>query len=181
MCLLSNNNKHGFDQNTDYEQSKKPFYWNPKLLGLGRQIGLKFFGIFWVPIFSQFICTHFGTVSPLSMFSISQSFFLQKLSLYIQIPNIWDWDLNLGFSHCVSTVHFPPHHYTPPLDFQTFLMSRSCTKPCKILSPWLNLVNVYMKVRLLWKIFQSIIAPWGITHANPPWFTPRNGLQWLGI
>ena len=29
-------------------------------------------------IFSQFISTHFGTVSPLSMFSINQPLFLQK-------------------------------------------------------------------------------------------------------
>ena len=43
-------------------------------------------------IFSQFISTHFGTVSPLSMFSINQPLFLQKLSLYIQISN----DLSLG-------------------------------------------------------------------------------------
>ena len=49
-------------------------------------------------IFGPFIRTHFGTVSPLPMFSINQPLFLQKkLSLYIQIPNIfWDWDLNLG-------------------------------------------------------------------------------------
>ena len=47
-------------------------------------------------IFELFISTHFGTVSPLPMFSINH-YFYKKLSLDIQIPNIiWDWDLNLG-------------------------------------------------------------------------------------
>ena len=40
--------------------------------------------------------THFGTVSPLSIFSIIQPLFLQKLSFYIQIPNIY-LGLGLGF------------------------------------------------------------------------------------
>ena len=42
-------------------------------------------------ILSRF--THFGTVSPLSMFSINQPSFLQKLS-YMQISSIY---LGLGF------------------------------------------------------------------------------------
>ena len=42
-------------------------------------------------IFGQFISTHFGTVSPLSMFSIIQPLFLQKKSFYIHIY------LGLGF------------------------------------------------------------------------------------
>ena len=68
----------------------KPFFYqNPKLFGLVRQFGQINFGAY-----SQFISAHFGTVSPLSMFSISQPLFLQKLSLYIQIPNIY---LGLGF------------------------------------------------------------------------------------
>ena len=50
------------------------------------------FGGIW-GIFGQFISTHFGTVSPLSMFFINQPLFLQKLSKS-QIF-IWDWDLNL--------------------------------------------------------------------------------------
>jgi hypothetical protein len=45
-------------------------------------------------IFSQFISTHLGTVSPLSMFSINQPLFLQKNKPYIQIPNVY---LGLGF------------------------------------------------------------------------------------
>jgi hypothetical protein len=44
--------------------------------------------------FNQFTSTHFGTVSPLSMFSVNQPLFLQKLSLFIKIPNIY---LQLGF------------------------------------------------------------------------------------
>ena len=69
------------------------FHQNPKLLGLGQTIWPdKFWGIW--GIFEQFIGTHFGTVSPLSMFSINQPLFLQKIILYIQIPNIY---LSLGF------------------------------------------------------------------------------------
>ena len=50
----------------------------------------KFWGIW--GIFGQFICIHFDTLSPLSMFSINQPLFLQKelsLYVYIQIPNIY--------------------------------------------------------------------------------------------
>ena len=55
----------------------------------------KFWGI-WV-IFGRTIGTHFGTVSPLAMFSIIQPLFLQKTKpsyLYIRIPNIY---FGLGF------------------------------------------------------------------------------------
>jgi hypothetical protein len=69
------------------------FHPNRKLLGLDRQFGqtnVEAFGGIW-GIFSQFISTHLGTESPLSMLYM---FVLQKkLSLYIQIPNR---DLNLG-------------------------------------------------------------------------------------
>ena len=45
--------------------------------GLGQTIWEdKFWGIWGT--FGQFISTHFGTVSPLSMFSINQPLFLQK-------------------------------------------------------------------------------------------------------
>ena len=45
--------------------------------GLGQTIWAdKFWGIW--GIFKQFISTHFGTVCPLSIFSINQSLFLQK-------------------------------------------------------------------------------------------------------
>ena len=52
----------------------------------------KFWGI--CGIFEQYISTHFGTVSPLSMLFINQPLFFHKLSLYIQIPNIY---LECGF------------------------------------------------------------------------------------
>ena len=50
------------------------FHRNPEILGMGRQIGS---WSIWV-IFSQTISTHFGTLSPLSMFSNIQPLFLQK-------------------------------------------------------------------------------------------------------
>ena len=46
---------------------------------------------FW-GIFGQTISTHFGTVSPLSMFSIIQPLFLQKTKSLYPLPNIY-----LGF------------------------------------------------------------------------------------
>ena len=49
----------------------------------------------WLDYLGRFFSTHFGTLSLLSMFSINQPLFLEKLSLYIQVF-IWDWDLNLG-------------------------------------------------------------------------------------
>ena len=52
----------------------------------------KFWGIWGV--FGQTISTHFGAASPLSMYSIIQSLFLQKLSLYIHNAKI---HLGLGF------------------------------------------------------------------------------------
>ena len=69
------------------------FSLKSKNFGLGQTIWVdKICGI--GGIFGQFISTHFGTVSPLSMFSINQPLFLQKLSFYIHIPNIY---LGLGF------------------------------------------------------------------------------------
>ena len=83
----------------------KPFFIKTQTFG-PRQTNWadKFWGIW--GIFSQCFNSHFGTVSPLSMFSINQPLFLQKKpSLYIQIPNTW---LGLGFeleiSHRVSVV-----------------------------------------------------------------------------
>ena len=64
-----------------------------QFFGLGQTIWAdKCWGIWGT--FGLFISNHFGTVSPLSMFCINQPLFLQKLSLYIQIPNI---HLGLGF------------------------------------------------------------------------------------
>ena len=52
----------------------------------------KFWGIW--GIFGQTISTHFGTVSPLSMFSIIQPLFLQK----IKPVHIFIWYLNLNLN-----------------------------------------------------------------------------------
>ena len=57
----------------------------------------KFLGIW--GIFGQTISTHFGTMSPLSMFFIIQPLFLQKTMLYIHIPNIYlglDFEFKFG-------------------------------------------------------------------------------------
>ena len=54
----------------------------------------KFMGIW--GIFHQTIDTHFGTVSPLPLFSIIPSLFLQKNFISAYQIFICDWDLNLG-------------------------------------------------------------------------------------
>ena len=78
------------------------FFENPKLLDLGRQIGLKTLGGI-LGIFGQFISTHFGTDSLLSMFSINQ-------------PLQWNLDLrkpdlrkNLDLRKIVGTTIFLVH------------------------------------------------------------------------
>ena len=58
--------------------------------GLGQTIWTDIFWGIW-GTFGRFISTDFGTLSPLSMFSINQPLFLQ---IYIQIRNI---HLGLGF------------------------------------------------------------------------------------
>ena len=83
-------------ENTDYGLPMKSFSLKSRTFGFGQTNWTdKFWGI-WV-IFGLFISTHFGTVSPLYMFSINQPLFLQKTkSLY---PNpkylfeivIWIW------------------------------------------------------------------------------------------
>ena len=80
---------------------KSFFHRNPKLLGLSRQFGQIRFGA--VGAFLADLSApigHFGTVSPLSIFSINQPLFLQKIkALYVYKSQIfiWDWDLNLGY------------------------------------------------------------------------------------
>ena len=55
----------------------KPFLSKSQTFGLGQtNWAEKFWGIW--GIFGRFINTHFGTVSPFSMFYINQSLFLQK-------------------------------------------------------------------------------------------------------
>ena len=63
----------------------------------------KFLGI-WV-IFGRTISTHFGTVSPLSIFSIFNHFY-KKLCLYIPIPNIY---LRLGFEFELQRIRVFSH------------------------------------------------------------------------
>ena len=63
-----------------------------KHFGLGQAIWADKFGGIW-DILGKFISTHFGTVSPLSMFSINQSLFLQKTKPLYPNPNIY---LGLG-------------------------------------------------------------------------------------
>ena len=75
---------------TDYGSPMKPFFI--EIPNFGRQFGQINFGAFGV--FSANF-THFGTVRPLSIFSINQSLFLQKTKPLSQIF-IWDGDLNLG-------------------------------------------------------------------------------------
>jgi hypothetical protein len=62
---------------TDYGRPMKPFFIEIPTFGLGQTNWAdKFWGIW--GIFGQFISTHFGIGSPLSMFSINQPLFLQK-------------------------------------------------------------------------------------------------------
>jgi hypothetical protein len=71
----------------------KPFSSKSQTFGLGQTIwAYKLRGIW--GIFDQFISTHFGKVSPFCMFPLNNHYFYKKLSLYIQIPNIY---LELGF------------------------------------------------------------------------------------
>jgi hypothetical protein len=82
------------------EAQRSIFSSKSQTFGLGQIIWAdKFWGI--LGIFGQFISTHFGTVGPLSMFSINQPLFLQKTKLYIQIPNIY---LELGFEFWLQRI-----------------------------------------------------------------------------
>jgi hypothetical protein len=84
---------------TDYGRPMEPFFIEPQTFGLGQTIWSDKFQDIW-GIFGQFIITHFGTVSPLSKFSINQPLLLQKT---FTIPKsqifIWDLDLNLNLGH----------------------------------------------------------------------------------
>ena len=93
MLLFSNKNEitsrkeTNIRVDTDYGPPMKPLFIKYQTFGLGQQ---NWADKFW-RIFSQTISTHFGTVSPLSMFSIIQPLFLQKIFIWD-----WNWDLNLG-------------------------------------------------------------------------------------
>ena len=70
------------------------FYWNPELLGFGRQFwqinsgafGVLFLDKLSVPILIEWV--------PWSCFPLFKHYFYKKLSLFIHIPNIY---LGLGF------------------------------------------------------------------------------------
>ena len=64
----------------DYGRQVKPFFSEISNFWAWAD---KFWGIW--GIFSQTISTHFGTLSPLSMFSINQPLFLQKKPLYLHL------------------------------------------------------------------------------------------------
>ena len=111
---------------TDYERPMMPFFrWNPKLLNLGRQIGQISFGAFG-EFSAELLSTHFGTVSPLSIFSIIQSLFLKKTKLLYSHPKylfgigIWIWA-------------------TKKLGIQ----------PLCVRSPWFGITIAIMSVRIL--------------------------------
>ena len=77
-------------------------------IGLGQTIWADKFWSIW-GIFGRFISPHFGTASPLSMFSINQPSFLQNTKPLYSNPKylfgigIWIWAAeNWGFSHRVS-------------------------------------------------------------------------------
>jgi hypothetical protein len=63
------------------------FHRNPKLLG--RQFGQIHFGTFGVFSTDLSALGHFGTVSPLFMFSINQPLFLQKPKPLYPNPNFF--------------------------------------------------------------------------------------------
>ena len=65
------------------------FHWNTKLLGLGRQ-----FGVFWVLSADLSAPILVLLWVPCPCFSLINHYFYKKLSLYIQIPNIY---FRLGF------------------------------------------------------------------------------------
>ena len=83
---------------TDYGRQMKPFFsWKSQTFRLGQTIWAdEFWDI--LGIFGLFINTHFGTVSPLSMFSINQPLFLQKKDFRSKSQiNIWNLDIKTYF------------------------------------------------------------------------------------
>ena len=78
---------------TDYGRPMKLFFsLKSRTFGQGQtNWDNKFWGVW--GIFGPFISTHFGTVSPLSMFSINQPLFLQKTKSLYPNPNVY---LGLG-------------------------------------------------------------------------------------
>ena len=81
----------------DYGHPMKPFLSKALTFGLGQTIwDDKLWGIW--DIFGRFISTHFGTVSPLFMYSINQPLFLQKTTpLYPNPKYLFLYLFILGF------------------------------------------------------------------------------------
>ena len=98
ICIkyyAGNNLEHIVLSLTDYGRPMKPFFLSKsQIFGLGQTNWAdKLWGIW--GIFCKFISTHFGTVSPLSMFFINQPLFLQKTKPLHPHPKylfgIWIW------------------------------------------------------------------------------------------
>ena len=79
------------------EPNETFIHWNPKLFGLGRQIGqINFgaFGVFLVDLTAPILVLWV----PCPCFPLINHYFDKKLSIYISKSQIfiWAWDLNLG-------------------------------------------------------------------------------------
>ena len=97
-------------RSTDYGHPERAFFQNFWTFWLGQTFWAEIFWGIW-GIFGQNISTHFGTVSFLSMFSITQLLFLQKTKPLYPTPKylfgsgIWiQAAKNLRFSLRVSVV-----------------------------------------------------------------------------
>ena len=96
--ILSNFSQIHLFPVTDYGCPIMPFFIKSQTFGLGQTIWADNLWGIW-GIFGQFIITHFGTVSPLSMFSNNQPLFLQKTKPLYPNPKylfgigirIWIW------------------------------------------------------------------------------------------
>ena len=78
----------------------EPFFSEIPKYGLGQTIWMNNCWGIW-GIFAQFISTHFGTVSPLSMFFFNQSLFLQNTEpLYpnsnIHLGSVFEFKFEFG-------------------------------------------------------------------------------------
>ena len=70
---------------TEYGHPERAFFRKPQTFGLGQTNWAENFGGIW-GIFGRFIGTHFGTVSPLFMFSIYQPLFRLPIFLHKTKP-----------------------------------------------------------------------------------------------
>ena len=83
-CIFLHHHRSSLES-TDYGRPIKPFLLKSRTFGLGQTNWAdKFWGVW--GIFDKTITTHFGTVSPLSMFSNIQPLFLQKTKPLYPFP-----------------------------------------------------------------------------------------------